>query len=132
MFFQTNQRSITQVNLNTLKVIRHQMASCFERSRDGLLELVDALCSEPEARSFPELSLSPLFRRKWPSVYEALEDGRINQRRWSQVWTAALLQEHPGPVWVSVDSTSIARPEAETSPDRGIIYVPNLPHAKRP
>jgi hypothetical protein len=33
---------------------------------------------------------------------------------------------------VSVDSTSIARPEAETSPDRGIIYLPNLPHAKRP
>jgi len=27
-------------------------------------------------RSFPELSLSPVFRRQWPSVYTAIEDGR--------------------------------------------------------
>jgi hypothetical protein len=44
----------------------------------------------------------------------------------------ALLEEHNGPVWISIDSTSIARPEAETSPDRGMIYVPNLPHATKP
>jgi hypothetical protein len=36
------------------------------------------------------------------------------------------------PVWVSIDGTTIARPEAETSPDPGMIYVPNLPHTKRP
>ena len=76
------------------------------------------------------MSLSPLFRRQWPSVYEALEDGAVNERRWSELWTAALLEQHHGPVWVSVDSTSIARPEAETSPERGIIYLPNLPHAR--
>jgi hypothetical protein len=36
------------------------------------------------------------------------------------------------PVWISVDSTSMARPAAETSPDRGRIYVCNLPHESRP
>jgi len=96
------------------------------------LELVDALCSEPTARSLPELSRSSFFRRKWGSVYEALSDGRIDQARWSQVWTQALLSEERSAVWISLDSTSIARPESETSPDRGMIYVPNLPHAKRP
>ena len=120
------------MNLNIWKHIRQQTAGCFERSRDALFELVDALCSEPQARSLPELSLSPAFRRKWPSVYEALEEGRINQRRWSEIWTQAVLREHQGPIWVSVDSTSIARPEAETSPDRGMIYLPNLPHATKP
>lgn len=120
------------MNLNTWKEIRHQTADCFERSRDALFELVDALCSEPQARSLPELSLSPSFRRKWSSVYEALEDGRVNERKWSEIWTPALLREHHGPVWVSVDSTSIPRPEAETSPDRGMIYLPNLPHTKKP
>jgi hypothetical protein len=132
MFFQTKSRSITQVNLNTLKAIRHQVYGCFEKSGDALMELADALSSEGAARSLPEVSLSPLFRRKWPSLYEALEDGRINEPGWSQVWTEALLREQQGPVWLSVDSTSIARPESETSPDRGIIYVPNLPRAKRP
>lgn len=128
----TQAKDVYALNLNTWKQIRHQTACCFEQSQDALFELVDALCSEPAARTLPELSLSPVFRRKWGSVYEALEDGRVNQRGWSQIWTAALLQEHQGPVWVSVDSTSMARPEAETSPDRGIIYLPNLPHAKRP
>jgi hypothetical protein len=108
------------------------MAHCFERSPDALLELVDALSSEPQARSLAELSLSACFRRQWPSVYEALQDGRINEPRWSQVWTEALLAQHQGPVWVSVDSTSIARPEAETSPDRGMVYLPTGPHANKP
>lgn len=120
------------MNLNTITQLRHQTWLCFSRSRDALLELVDALVSSPDARSLPELSLSPHFRRKWPSVYEALEDGRIDQSRWSEIWTKALLRQHQGPVWISIDSTNIARPEAETSPDRGIIYVPNMPHAKRP
>ena len=120
------------MNLNTWKEVRHQTADCFERSRDALFELVDALCSEPQARSLPELSLSSAFRRKWPSVYEALEDGGINERRWSEIWTRALLRERQGPVWVSVDGTSIPRPEAKTSPDRGMIYLPNLPHANKP
>jgi hypothetical protein len=128
----TQAKDVYALNLNTWKQIRHQTAGCFEQSRDALFELVDALSSEPQARTLPELSLSPSFRRKWSSVYEALEDGRVNQRRWSEIWTAALLAQHQGPVWVSVDSTSIARPEAETSPDRGMIYLPNLPHATKP
>jgi hypothetical protein len=128
----TQAKDVYAVNLNTCKEIRHQTADCFERSRDALFELVDALCSEPQARSLPELSLSPSFRRKWSSVYEALEDGRVNERKWGEIWTQALLREHRGPVWVSVDSTSIPRPEAETSPDRGMIYLPNLPHTKKP
>jgi len=54
------------------------MYGCFERSRDGLFNLCDALLSEPQARSLPELSLSPFFERRWLSVYEALQDGRID------------------------------------------------------
>lgn len=120
------------MNLNTIQQTRHQIWQYFPRSGDALFELADALTCESAARSLPELSLSPAFRRKWSSIYEALEDGRIESQRWSEVWTAALLAEHEGPVWISIDATSIARPEAETSPDRGIIYVSKLPHAKRP
>jgi hypothetical protein len=120
------------VNLNTIAQVRHQLWRCFTRSADALFELAEALTCESAAKSLPELSLSPVFRRKWPSIYEALEDGRIESQRWREIWTEALLAEHQGPVWISFDSTSIPRPEAETSPDRGMIYVSNLPHAKRP
>lgn len=64
------------------------------------------------------------------SVYEALEDGQIGQMSWSR--SCVQLTQQQSPVWISVESTSIAQTFAETSPDRGIIYVPNLPHAKRP
>lgn len=120
------------MNLNTIRQIRHQIWQCFSRSADALFELADALSGEVAARSLPELSLSASFRRKWSSVYEALSDGQIDMQRWSRIWTAALLGSHEGPVWLSIDTTSIARPEAETSPDRGMIYVCNLPHAKKP
>lgn len=108
------------------------MYACFGRSADALFELTDALIGESAARSLPELSLSPNFRRQWSSVYEALEDGQIDQACWSRAWAKALLEREPGAIWISVDATSIPRPEAETSPDRGVIYLPNLPHASKP
>jgi hypothetical protein len=39
---------------------------------------VDALMTETQAQSLPELSQSPWFERHWSSVYEAFEDGRID------------------------------------------------------
>ena len=61
------------MNLNTIAQMRHQLWQCFPRSADALFVLADALTCESAARSLPELSLSPVFRRKWSSVYEALE-----------------------------------------------------------
>jgi hypothetical protein len=52
------------------------------RAKDAQFELVDALLLSPPVRSFPELSLSPVFRRQWPSVYAAVEDGRQDVRWW--------------------------------------------------
>src|SRR5438132_906151 len=65
------------------------MYGCFERSRDALFNVCDALLSEPQACSLPELSLSPFFERRWPSVYEALQDGRIDIERLRRVFVQA-------------------------------------------
>ena len=40
-------------------------------AKDAQFELADALLLNPYGRSFPELSLSPVFRRKWHSAYAA-------------------------------------------------------------
>jgi hypothetical protein len=122
------------MHCNTWEDFRQQVYSCFERSRDALFNLCDALVSEPQARSLPELSLSPFFERRWPSVYEALQDGRINTERLRAVFVAALLADQPSdePVWLGLDSSSMERLEADSSADRGMIYVPNLPHATKP
>jgi hypothetical protein len=65
------------MDFTRLKQIRQQVYSSLERGADVLFNLGDALLSESQAQSLPELSLSPFFERQWESRYEALEDGRI-------------------------------------------------------
>jgi hypothetical protein len=122
------------MHFNTLETFRQQVYGCFERSQDALFNLCDALVSEPQARSLPELSLSPFFQRRWPSVYAALQDGRINTEGLRAVFVQALLADHrrDEPVWLGLDSSSMQRLEADSSADRGMIYVPNMPHASKP
>jgi hypothetical protein len=97
------------MNFNTLEQVRQQISRCFERSRDALFNLSDALLSETQARSLPELSLSPFFTRQWPSVYEALEDGRIDVERLRAIFVETLIAQkpHDEPMWLGLDSSSI-------------------------
>jgi hypothetical protein len=136
MYFAQNQtvKGHYALNFNTLNQIRQQIYDSFERGADALFNLCDALLCEEQARSLPELSQSPFFERAWPSLYQALSHGRINEDLLRKIWVKALLSEMPDgvPVWISVDASSIPRPEAETSADRGIIHVSNLPRAKKP
>lgn len=122
------------MNHTTLKQVRYEIYRCFERGGDALFNLADALLSESQAQSLPELSLSAFFERKWSSVYEALEDGRINIKQLQKVVAETLLaqSEENLPVWIAVDATNIERPDAETSEDRGYIHLPNLPLVDKP
>jgi len=118
------------VSRNTLKDFRHDLYGCFQRARDALWNLVDALSSEPTARSLPELSLSPLFQRKWASVYEACEDGRIDEDQLREIFVRYAPLPAPGRhVFLGVDTSNLFRPEAETTEDRLLLPVPNLPEA---
>jgi hypothetical protein len=122
------------VNFNTLKQVRQQTYDCFERGADALFNLCDALLCETQARSLPELSYSPFFERAWPSLYQALANGKIDDTMLQRVWVQALLRDIPvgETIWISVDASNIARPDAQTSEDRGIIHVSNLPRATKP
>ena len=79
------------MNFNSLKHIRQHLYESLERGADALFNLGDALLCESQAQSLPELSLSPFFERQWPSVYEALEDGRINVEQVRALWVKVLL-----------------------------------------
>src|SRR6266480_3284119 len=122
------------MHFNTWQQVRQQMYNCFERSAEALFNLSDALLSEPHARSLPELSLSAFFQRRWSSVYEALQDGRINVEQLRDVFVQALIESKPAdePIWLGLDSSSMQRLEAESLRDRGMIYIPNMPHATKP
>src|SRR5947209_5221882 len=124
------------MNLNTLNEFRHAVAGCFKQAGDALFNTIDALSSETTAHSFPELSVSPFFQRRWPSLYEAFQDGKIEAKLLRQVF----LQFAPLPsagesVFLGVDTSNLFRTEAETLADRTLVPIPNLPscdHAVSP
>ena len=63
------------MNLNTLKAFRQQAYESMPQRADSLFSLCDALLTAPAAHSLPELSYSPFFERRWPSIYAALAEG---------------------------------------------------------
>src|SRR5205807_5265197 len=121
-------RSILQMNLNTVNEFRHAVYRCFKQAGDALFNTVDALSSETAAHSFPELSLSPLFQRRWSSLYEAFEDGKIDAAGLREVFVQfAPLPRAGEHVFLGVDTSNLFRPEATTSADRTLVPIPNLP-----
>lgn len=68
-------------NVLRLQAFRQALYEAFGPARDALFELCDAVLTTPSAASFAHLSLAPLFRRQWPSLYEAIEDARPDPLR---------------------------------------------------
>src|SRR2546430_16894188 len=101
------------MNLNTLNEFRHAVCGCFKQAGDALFNTVDALSSETTAHSFPELSLSPLFERRWPSLYEAFEDGQIDAQQLRQVFVQFAPLPEAGPyVFFGSHTDKLDRPGA--------------------
>ncbi len=118
----------------------------FERRRDALMELIDALSSTPDARSVVELSLSSFFRREYPSVYDAIvslfqpskpekadEERRVWEQKWMRLIAFYLPQPQERKFWLfGIDVVSIPRPFSPTLPDRTFVYQPNPIKGNKP
>ncbi len=108
-----------------LSVYRRALYACFTRARDALFDLCDALATDPAARSFVELSQAPCFQRRWPSIYEALEDGQIERTALRALFQATAPRPAAGARTVlALDSSPIVRAYARTVPDRTLVHVP--------
>jgi hypothetical protein len=118
------------MDLSTLQLYRHEIYRCFQRAKAALFDTVDALLAETQAQSFPQLSQSPFFQRKWPSLYEAFEDGLINTERLREIFVKYVLLAHGGKrVVAAIDATPIPRPFSDTSADRTTMPMHNIPHS---
>jgi hypothetical protein len=112
---------------------RHAIYSCFTRAGAALFDLSDALLTEHTAHTFIELSQAARFQRRWPSLYAALSDGQIDRTALTRQFVAALpLPAAPQRLLLGLDTSPIRRPDAVTSPDRTLVYWPNLPRDATP
>ncbi|WP_242024245.1 hypothetical protein [Trichocoleus sp. FACHB-591] len=80
--------------------------------RDALFDLMDAVLVSRSVSSFAELSVSPVFRQRWPSLYEALQDGQPPQEEWMELYSKEIRSEPQ--IVIAGDQTAWSRLQAQT------------------
>lgn len=97
------------------------------------MELVDAMCSKPDAKSVAEYSLAPCFQREYPSLYKGVGDLGL-EPLWLVKRLTPFLPEQRVRSYhlLIVDVTSMPRPHAKTLEDRGMVYQPEVVRKKIP
>lgn len=115
------QKESTKENINKLIEFRQAVYTYgMLVRRDALFDLLDALVTTGAVSSFAMLSQSDYFRRKWPSIYAAIEDGRLN----SEWLRKDLAQRAPkiGTCVFALDGSPWPRPRARTLEDRQFVF----------
>jgi len=116
--------------LTKLKAFRQAAYSCLGNARDAQFELTDAVMVTPAINSYVELSLAPVFRRRWCSVYEAIEDGRPDREALLRLYTAHL-PTRPRPI-LAGDHTAWPRLSARTLRERTVEHQPSKVPGNKP
>jgi hypothetical protein len=89
-------------------------------AKDAVFELMDAVLTSPSISSYVSLSMNPLFRRKWSSIYEALKDSRPERAKLMKLMVQEIpTAEQP---FLAGDSSVWLRPDAVTLKERGFHH----------
>ena len=123
---------ITQYT-TALEQFRTTLYQSFANRADTLLELVDALCSYPEAESVVAYSLAPVFRRSYSTLSKALAALDLAELTLAQLLQPYLPRPRQRPFWLLlVDVTPQPRPYAQLLADRGMVYAPPVVKGNKP
>jgi hypothetical protein len=116
-----------------LTQFRLELYQNFNNRADTLLELVDALCSSPSAKSVVELSQSSCFRRSYSSLFKAIEAWSPEKMLLPHLLGPSLPKPQQWPFWLLlVDVTPQPRPYGETVADRAMVYEPTVIKGNKP
>lgn len=97
------------------------------------MDLIDALCSQTQARSVVELSLQSLFPRSYSTIFKALKEDPAPKEALAKLAAAHLPHPEQRPFWlVGMDVTAQPRPYAHTLEERGFVYQPTLIWGNKP
>lgn len=81
-----------------LKTFRKRSYSLLGNGRDSLCDLMDSVLTSRSLTSFAELSISPVFRRSWSSLYKVLDRSEPPSPKLMRLYSQFLPQptaEHP-------------------------------------
>ena len=113
-----------------LKTFRQAAYQYLTREGDATFELTDAILLTRHAYCLADLSLSPVFRRTWSSIYEALQNCRPQCHKLMQLY----IQQMPTDVRpiLAGDHTAWPRPDALTLQERTIEHQATGIYGNRP
>ncbi len=113
-----------------LKQFRQSAYTLLGKGKDAIFDLMDAVLSSPQVKSFVELSLSPVFRRGWSSLYAGLRNSRPQRRKLMKLY----IEQMPtaGRPLLAGDHTAWPRREAFTLKDRTIEHQPTQIAGNKP
>ena len=117
-------------HFNKLIQFRQAAYADLGTAKDALFELCDAVIGTAAANSFAELSCSKYFRRCWPSVYEALQDGHPDRKALMKLYCQHINLEVR--LTLVGDHTAWPRPTAYTLADRTVEHQPTPIPGNRP
>jgi hypothetical protein len=94
------------------------------RERAAQFDLIDVLVTGQRVRSFVELSLSPLHRRQYSSIFSALKRGQQDGKALRQLFAEQLPDDDA--LVLSLDGSRWPHPQARTL--SGLVLEPNQDH----
>src|SRR5215218_2860466 len=121
---------IDPATLNTLRRFRAGVYQRFDTRADALFELLDAATVAGLVPSLAYLSLPPVHRRRWGSLYDALAAGDIDAPALRELVARYPLDD--GQPIFALDTSIWPRDDAETSPARGHYFSSARQSAGKP
>ncbi|MBV9326147.1 MAG: transposase [Chloroflexi bacterium] len=121
---------IEPATFNTLRQFRAAAYDRFGLRRDALFELLDAATVAGVVPSLAYLSLPPVHRRRWGSLYDALAAGDIDAPALRELIARYPLDD--GQPMFALDTSVWPRDDAETSPARGHYFSSGRQSAGKP
>ena len=101
---------------------RNETYQLLGSAKDATFDLMDAVLTTRNANSLAELSLSPVFRRKWPSIYEAIDDCRPKTNKLMKLYLNQIPTPEPEQrIILAGDHTPWPRTEAPTLKQLSVI-----------
>ena len=111
----------SEEQFNQLRAFRQAIYANFTKAADCAFELIDALLTTPEARSFADLTTSILFRRGWSSAYKAMQQLIVNKEALYKLRLDLLPKDKP--LVFAIDATTLSRATAYTLDDRIFAFT---------
>ena len=123
------------ISLHTtnLKQFRTSLYQNINNRADSLMDLLDAMCSVPHARSVVEYCLAACYPRSYSTIFKAIDEMDLSPMWLSYQLGPYLPRPTKWPFWLLMaDVTPGPRPHAHTLEDRGMVYQPEVVKGKLP